>query len=171
LKSKVIKRILIGLCALSLFTGLALAPKAACQSVTITINPETDDSYWVWSDEYQCWVWNGPEFQGDYQGHPYSYWHGRHEGGGDREHCPRKRQSGEGERQRGNEGNVEQPRGEQQKAEAEKPKVEQPKAEESKAEKPKAEEKVKSEKPKKEKSKTEKPKEGEKKDESKSKGE
>src|SRR6202790_1676231 len=78
LKSKLMKRALIGLCALSLFSGLAFAPKVAAQSITITVGPETDDSYWVWNDEYQCWVWTGPEFQGDYQGHPYSYWHGRH---------------------------------------------------------------------------------------------
>ncbi len=84
------KRILIGLCALSLFTGLALAPKAAAQSVTITVGPDTDDSYWVWNDEYQCWVWTGPEFQGDYEGHPYSYWHGRHHEEWGRDHRPGK---------------------------------------------------------------------------------
>ena len=65
------KRILIGLCALSLFTGLALAPQAAAQSITIMVGPATDDSYWFWSDEYQCWVWNGPQFQGDYEGHSF----------------------------------------------------------------------------------------------------
>jgi hypothetical protein len=167
------KRILIGLCALS-FTSLALAPKAAAQSITITVGPSTDDSYWVWNNEYQCWVWNGPEFQGDYQGHPYSYWHGRHEGGGDREHRPSKGESREGERPV-NKGDVEQPKAEvqrpneQPKAEVEKPKEQQqqPKVEE----KPKAEEKAKTEKPKEEeKSKTEKPKPEEKKDDSKPKG-
>ncbi len=25
----------------------------------------------VWSDEYQCWVCNGPEFQGDYHGRSF----------------------------------------------------------------------------------------------------
>ena len=85
------KRILIGLCALCALSSLTgLAPQAASQSVTIVVSPETDESYWVWSDEYECWVWNGPEFQGDYQGHPYAYWHGRHEGGGDRDHRPSK---------------------------------------------------------------------------------
>src|SRR3984893_9869455 len=102
------KKILIGLCAFSLFAGLT--PKTTAQTVTITINPATDDSYWVWNDEYQCWIWNGPEFQGDYEGHPYSYWHGRHEGGGDRNHRPGKGESTEGERA-ANKDNEEQPKG------------------------------------------------------------
>jgi hypothetical protein len=163
------KRILIGLCALSLFTGLALAPKAAAQSITITVGPATDDSFWVWSDEYQCWVWNGPEFQGDYQGHPYSYWHGRHEGGGDRNHRPGKGERSEGERPV-NKGDVEQPKAEQPKAEVERPTAEQRKAE---VEKPKEQQrKTEVEKPKpEEKAKTEKPKAEKKKDDSKSKGE
>jgi sRNA-binding protein len=111
-------------------------------------------------------------FQGDYEGHPYCYWHGRHEGGGDRNHRPGK---GEGERPV-NRGNVEQPRVEidrtqetQPKAEVEKPKEQQRKTE---VEKPKAEEKTRTEKPKEEeKSKTEKPKPEDKKDDSKPKGE
>src|SRR5271166_558404 len=70
------KKILICLCAFGLFASLT--PKTAAQTVTITVGPATDDSYWVWNDEYQCWIWNGPELQGDYEGHPYSYWHGRH---------------------------------------------------------------------------------------------
>jgi hypothetical protein len=167
------KKILIGLCAVSLCAGLA--PKISAQTVTITVGPATDDSYWVWNDEYQAWIWNGPEFQGDYEGHPYSYWHGRHQGGGDRDHRPGKGESSEGERPV-NKGNVEQPRVEidrtqktQPKAEVEKPKEQQPKTE---VEKPKAEEKTRTEKPKEEeKSKTEKPKPEEKKDDSKPKGE
>src|SRR3984893_16068680 len=102
------KKILIGLCALGIFAGLT--PKTTAQTVTITVNPAMDDSYWVWSDEYQCWIWNGPEFQGDYQGHPYSYWHGRHESGGDRNHRPGKGESSEGARPV-NKGNVEQSKG------------------------------------------------------------
>jgi hypothetical protein len=159
------KRVLFGLCALSLFTGLAFAPKVVAQSITITVGPATDDSYWVWNDEYQCWIWNGPEFQGDYQGHPYSYWHERHHEEWGRDHRPAK---GEGERPV-NKGNVEQQRAEQPKAEVEKPKEEQPKTE---VEKPKPEEKAKTEKPKEEeKSKKEKPKPEDKKDDSKPKGE
>ena len=174
------KRVLIGLCALSLFTGLAFAPKVAAQSITITVGPETDDSYWVWNDEYQCWVWTGPEFQGDYEGHPYSYWHGRHHEEWGRDHRPGKGERSEGERPV-NKGEVEQPRAEQPKAEAERPHTEEPKAEAEKpkeqqgkaeVEKPKAEEKAKTEKPKEEeKSKKEKPKPEEKKDDSKPKGE
>jgi hypothetical protein len=171
------KKILIGLCALSLCAGLA--PKVLAQSITITVGPTTDDSYWVWNDEYQCWVWNGPEFQGDYEGHPYSYWHGRHDGGGDRNHRPGKGQSSEAERpvkkdnteqSKGEEPRVENDRSQaaQPKAEVEKPKEQQPKTE---VEKPKAEEKASTEKPKEEeKSKTEKPKTEEKKDDSKPKG-
>jgi hypothetical protein len=167
------KKILIGLCAFGLFAGLT--PKTTAQTVTITLNPATDDSYWVWNDEYQCWIWNGPEFQGDYEGHPYSYWHGRHEGGGDRNHRPGKGESSEGERPV-NKGNVEQPKAEaerpdaeQHKAEVEKPKEQQLKTE---VEKPKAEEKAKTEKPKEEeKSNKEKPKPEEKKEDSKPKGE
>jgi hypothetical protein len=84
------KTILIGLGALSLFLGFA--PTTQAQSITITtgpmeVSPDTNDSYWVWNDEYQCWVWTGPEFRGDWHGHPYSYWHGRHEGD-DRHHRP-----------------------------------------------------------------------------------
>src|SRR6202049_19047 len=155
------KRVLIGLCALSLFTGLAFAPKVAAQSITITVGPATDDSYWVWNDEYQCWIWNGPEFQGDYQGHPYSYWHGRHHEEWGRDHRPGKGERSEGERPV-NKGDVEQPRAEQPKAEAERPNAEQHKAEEKdKTEKRKEEEKSKKEKPKPE----------EKKDDSKPKGE
>src|ERR1700680_4795490 len=168
LKSKVMKRVLIGLCALSLLTGLAFAPKVAVQSITITVGPATDDSYWVWNDEYQCWIWNGPEFQGDYEGHPYSYWHGRHHEEWGRDHRPGKGERSEGERPV-KKGDVEQPRAERPKAEAERPHAEEPKAE---AEKPKAEEKAKTEKPKEEeKSKKEKPKPEEKKDDSKPKGE
>ena len=175
---KTYEKVLIGLCVLSLFTGLAFAPKVAAQSITITVGPATDDSYWVWSDEYQCWIWNGPEFQGDYQGHPYSYWHGRHHEEWGRDHRPGKGERSEGERPV-NKGDVEQPRAEQpeaerpnaeqHKAEVEKPKEQQRKAE---VEKPKAEEKAKTEKPKEEeKSKKEKPKPEEKKDDSKPKGE
>src|ERR1700680_4719970 len=155
------KRVLIGLCALSLFTGLAFAPKVAAQSITITVGPATDDSYWVWSDEYQCWIWNGPEFQGDYQGHPYSYWHERHHEEWGRDQRPGKGERSEGERPV-NKGDVEQPRAEQPKAEVERPNAEQHKAE---VEKPKEQQKEE------EKSKKEKPKPEEKKDDSKPKGE
>jgi hypothetical protein len=141
------KTILIGLCALGLFGGLT--SKAAAQTVTITLSPATDDSYWVWSDEYQCWVWNGPEFQGDYQGHPYSYWHGRHDGGGDRNNRPVKAE-------------VEPARVEQRTTEVSKPREEQPKEEQKSKveekskvegkskveEKPKTEQKSKAEPPK-----------------------
>jgi hypothetical protein len=161
------KAVLIGLCALGLFAGST--PKAAAQTITITVGPATDDSYWVWNDEYQCWVWNGPEFQGDYEGHPYSYWHERHEGGGDRNHRPGKGESREGERPV-NKGDVERPKPEQPKAEVERPNAERPKpgVEKPKEQQPKTE----VEKPKaQEKAKTEKPKEEEKKDDSKPKGE
>ena len=167
------KIIFIGLCALGLFAGLTL--KTAAQSITITVGPATDDSYWVWNDEYQCWIWNGPEFQGDYQGHPYSYWHGRHHEEWGRDHRPGKGESSEGERPV-NKGGAEQP-----KPEVERPNTEQPKAEmenpkeqqgKTEVEKPKAEEKAETEKPKEEeKSKKEKPKPEEKKDDSKPKGE
>src|ERR1700737_3339292 len=154
------KRILIGLCAFGLFASLT--PKTAAQTVTITVGPATDDSYWVWNDEYQCWIWNGPECQGDYQGHPYSYWHGRHHEEWGRDHRPGKGERSEGERPV-NKGDVEQPRAEQPKAEVERPNAEQHKAEE---------EKPKTEKPKEgEKSKKEKPNPEEKKDDSKPKGE
>jgi hypothetical protein len=171
-------KILIGLCALSFCVGLA--PKISAQTVTITVGPTTDDSYWIWNDEYQVWVWNGPEFQGDYQGHPYSYWHGRHEGGGDRNHRPGKSQSSEGERPV-NKGNGEQPKGLQPRVEIDRSKEAPPQAEVEKAKeqppklevaKPKAEEKARTEKPQaEEKSKTEKPKPEQKKDDSKAKGE
>ena len=101
------KRILIGFCALSLCAGLV--PKISAQTITITVGPAADNSYWIWNDEYQVWVWNGPEFQGDYEGHPYSYWHGRHEGDGDRNHRPGKGERSEGEHPV-NKDNVEQPR-------------------------------------------------------------
>jgi hypothetical protein len=152
------KRILIGLCALSLFTGLALAPKAAAQSVTITVGPDTDDSYWVWNDEYQCWVWTGPEFQGDYQGHPYSYWHGRHHEEWGRDHRPGKGERSEDARP-ANKGDVEKPKAEQPKVEVERLNAEQPKAE---VEKPKEQQR---------KTEGEKPKPEEKKEDSKPKGE
>ena len=148
------KKFLIGLCALSLSAGLV--SKISAQTVTITVGPTTDDSYWIWNDEYQVWLWNGPEFQGDYQGHPYSYWHGRHDGGGDRNHRPGKGESSEGKRPVNKE-NVGQSKGLQPRveidrskevapqAEVEKPKEQRPKPE---AEKPKAEGKSKTEKPK-----------------------
>jgi hypothetical protein len=63
------RTILIGLCALGLFGGLP--SKTAAQTVTMTLGLSTVDSDWVWSDEYQCWLWNGPKFQGDYQGHSF----------------------------------------------------------------------------------------------------
>jgi hypothetical protein len=58
--------------------------------------------------------------------HPCSYWHGRHEGGGDHNHRPGKIESSEGERPV-NKGDVEQPKAEQPKAEVEKPKAEEKK--------------------------------------------
>jgi hypothetical protein len=146
------KIILIGLCALGLSAGLI--SKTVAQTVTIELSPATNDSYWVWNDEYQCWLWNGPEFQGDYQGHPYSYWHGRHDGGGDRNNRPVKSNA---ERSK-----VEQPTTVVEKAKIEQPKVEErPKVEKGKVEeKSKTEEKPKAEK----KSKTEPPKTEDKKD-------
>ena len=190
-ETKLMKTILIGLCALSLLAGLA--PKVAAQNITITVGPATDDSYWVWNDDYQCWLWTGPEFQGDYQGHSYVYWHGRHEGGGDRDHRPGKGESNDGVRPVNN-GDVEQPKALQPRTEVQqrtaeqpnsdveksreqqpKPQVEQPKAEQpkSEAEKPKEQQaKPQVGKPKgEEKVKTEKPKQEEKKDDSKAKGE
>ena len=152
------KIILVGLAALSLFTGLTA--KIVAQSVTITVGPTTDDSFWVWNDEYQCWIWNGPEFQGEYQGHPFSYWHGRHEGGEDRNHRPGKGES-RSEVQPVNRSDREQPKTEQPRTlidrpnpQAEKPMAQQSKSEvvkpevEPKAEKPREEERSKAEKPK-----------------------
>ena len=66
---KSMRTILLGLCALTLFAGLT--QKTAAQTVTAALGPPTVDADWVWSDEYQCWLWNGPEFQGDYQGHSF----------------------------------------------------------------------------------------------------
>jgi hypothetical protein len=63
------RTILLGLCALTLFAGLT--QKTAAQTVTMTLGSPTVDADWVWSDEYQCWLWNGPKFQGDYQGHSF----------------------------------------------------------------------------------------------------
>jgi hypothetical protein len=140
--------------------------KISAQTVTITVGPGTDDSYWVWNDEYQVWVWNGPEFQGDYEGHPYSYWHGRHEGGGDRHHRPGKGDSSESEHPV-NKDNWEQSKGIQPRVEFDRSKAAPPQAEIEKpnvqplkpaVDMPKAEEKARSEKPQtEEKSKTEKP--------------
>jgi hypothetical protein len=69
-ETKLMKTILIGLCALGLSAGLI--SKTAAQTVTIRFSPATDNSYWVWNNGYQCWIWNGSEFEADYQGHPYS---------------------------------------------------------------------------------------------------
>jgi hypothetical protein len=63
------RTILLGLCALTLFAGLT--QKTAAQTVIAALGPPMADADWVWSDEYQCWLWNGPEFQGDYQGHSF----------------------------------------------------------------------------------------------------
>jgi hypothetical protein len=162
------KRILVGLFVLSLFTALALVPKAVSQTITITVNPTIDDSYWVWNDEYQCWIWNGPEFEGVYEGHPYSYWHGRHHEEWGRDHRPRKGESSKGERPV-NKGNVEQPKAEQPKTEMEKPKEQQGRTE---VEQPNAEEKAKTQNAQVEqKSKAEKPKPEKEKDDPKPKGE
>jgi hypothetical protein len=60
----------LSLCALGLSAGLI--SKTAAQTVTIRFSPATDNSYWVWNNGYQCWIWNGSEFEADYQGHPYS---------------------------------------------------------------------------------------------------
>lgn len=67
--NKFMRTILLGLCALTLFAGLA--SKTEAQNVTTTLSPLTVDSDWVWSDGYQCWLWNGPQFQGDYKGHSF----------------------------------------------------------------------------------------------------
>jgi hypothetical protein len=63
------RTILLGLCALTLFAGLT--PKTAAQTVTTTLDAPTLELDWVWSDEDQCWVWNGPQFEGDYEGHSF----------------------------------------------------------------------------------------------------
>jgi hypothetical protein len=161
------KKILIGLCALGV--GAGLAPKISAQTITIMVGPATDDSYWIWNDQYQVWVWNGPEFQGDYQGQPYSYWHGRHEGGGDRNHRPGKSQSSEAERPV-NKDNTEQPKGEQPRVEIDRSQAAQPQPEAEKQKERQAKTEV--EKPKvEEKSKAERPKPEEKKDDPKPKGE
>jgi hypothetical protein len=115
IETNLMKTILIGLCALGLSAGLI--SKTAAQNVTIRLSPATDISHWVWNGEYQCWIWNGPEFEGDYQGHAYSYWHGRHQGGGDRNNPPVK-------------GDVGQSRVERPRTEVEKPNAKQPKVEE-----------------------------------------
>jgi hypothetical protein len=60
---------LFGLCALGLLAGLT--PRTAAQTVTTILGAPTVGLDWVWSDEYQCWVWNGPQFQGDYEGHSF----------------------------------------------------------------------------------------------------
>ena len=101
--NKIMKIILIASGALSLLAGFA--PTTQAQSITITtgpreISPDTNDSYWVWNEAYQCWVWTGPEFRGDYRGHPYSYWHKRHEGD-DRNHRPPRGTHEEGEHHEG----------------------------------------------------------------------
>src|ERR1700683_5611851 len=54
------RTILLGLCALTLFAGLT--SKTAAPTVAVD---------WAWSDQYQCWVWNGPQFEGDYEGHSF----------------------------------------------------------------------------------------------------
>ena len=141
------KSILIGLCALGAF--VAVTPKTVAQTVTIELSPATNDSYWVWNGEFQCWVWNGPEFQGDYQGHPYSYWHGRHEGGGNRNNRPVK---AEVERSKVEEPTTEvDKRQEQQPKDEEKSKVEGKSKVEQKSkveERPKADQKSKAQPPK-----------------------
>ena len=63
------RTILLGLCAITLFAGLT--PKTAAQTLTTTLGAPPVDLDWVWSDEYQCWLWNGPQFQGDYEGHSF----------------------------------------------------------------------------------------------------
>ena len=63
------KTILISLCVLGIFAGLT--SKTLAQTVRTTLGPVTNDSDWIWSDQYQCWIWSGPEFQGDYQGHSF----------------------------------------------------------------------------------------------------
>jgi hypothetical protein len=122
-----------------------------------------------WNDEYQCWIWTGPEFQGDYLGHPYVYWHGRHEGGGDRGHRPSKGESNDAVRPVNN-GDVEQRAATQGRSEVKQSAAEQPNSDVEKPKEQKTKPQV--EKPKgEEKAKTEKPKQEEKKDDSKPKGE
>jgi hypothetical protein len=141
------KKILVLFCTLSFLVGLALAPRAAGQTISIAVGPTTDDSYWIW---------NGPEFQADYQGHPYSYWHGRHQGGGDRNHRPGKGESSGGEHPVNKE-NTEQAKGEEPRVEIDRSKEPLSQAEINKAKEqapkpevktPQAEEKARTEKPK-----------------------
>jgi hypothetical protein len=113
---KVMRKIFVAFWTISFLAGLTLAPKAVAQTIRIIAGPTTDDSYWIWNNEYQVWLWNGPEFQGDYQGHPYSYWHGRHEGGGDHNHRPGKGQSS-GAEHLVNKESAEQAKGEQPRVE------------------------------------------------------
>jgi hypothetical protein len=150
------KKILVAFCTIVFVCGLPSAPRAAAQTIKIVAGPTTDDSYWIWNDEYQVWLWNGPEFEGDYQGQPYSYWHGRHDGGGDRNHRPGKGESSGTEHPVDKE-NVEQPKGEEPRVEIDRSKEPLSQAQVNKVkeqapipevEKPKAEEKATTEKPK-----------------------
>ena len=63
------RTVLLGLCALASFVDLT--PETAAQTVTATLGVPTVDLDWVWNDECQCWVWSGPQFQGDYEGHSF----------------------------------------------------------------------------------------------------
>jgi hypothetical protein len=174
------KKVLVVFCTLSFLAGLALVPRAAAQTINIVVGPTTDDSYWIWNDEYHVWLWNGPEFQADYQGHPYSYWHGRHQGGGDRNHRPGKGESSEIEHPVTKE-KTEQAKGEQPRVEIDRSKEPLSQSELNKVreqapkpevEKPQAEEKTKMDKRQEgEKAKGQNPKPDEKKDEAKQKGE
>jgi hypothetical protein len=166
---RIMKKILVVFCTLNFLGGLALAPRAAAQTISIVAGPTTDDSYWIWNDEYQVWLWNGPEFQADYQGHPYSYWHGRHQGGGDRNHRPGKGESSEGEHPVNKE-NTEQAKGEQPRVEIDRSKEPLSQAEINKVKEQAPKPEVKTPQAE-EKARTEKSKEGEKAKEAKQKGE
>jgi hypothetical protein len=141
------KKLLIGL-------FLLFATFASSQSVTITVDPQSEATHsdWIWNDECQCWIWNGPYFDGFFEGHNYEWWHQKHAGGerarppywnegnrGDRGERPHselpKRPEGDTRSSTGTV--IEQPKNGVEKPEA--PKVETPKIEAPRPEHPKVE--------------------------------
>jgi hypothetical protein len=69
MKGMLVALLMLGTAVLGVFPGLT--PKTAAQTSTTTLAAPTVDLDWVWSDQYQCWVWHGPEFHGDYQGRSF----------------------------------------------------------------------------------------------------
>jgi len=82
------KRFVLCLSFLAYLAGVPLKAQQIIIQLPGSVPEEINNqSYWSWDDGRRCWVWTGPEFEGERGGHDWHWWH-EHRFQGDREHPP-----------------------------------------------------------------------------------